>query len=310
MKPFALQSDLDLSIVIVSYNVRDFLKDCLESIYQKITDITFEVFVVDNHSSDNTKKMVKQDFPQVILIENKENMGFARANNIAFHQSRGRYILMLNPDTKILGGNFQGFLNNFKHKLDVGAIGCKMLNTDETLQPSCYNFSSLREIFGLYFLGSRWFSGLKKMDYDICQDVDFARGAFLALNRKCLEQIGFLDEEFFMFGEETDLCYRMKKTDWRTLYDPNIVIIHHKGKSAEKVPSHMMLQRVKSLIYFFSKHYGPFRVFFLRFIITIGVGLRFILRPFLEKRQKRLGKKMTSVKEQKDILKLVVGIKL
>jgi len=301
---------LDLSIVIVSYNVRGLLKECLESIYRTTKYIQFEVYVVDNNSSDGTIQMIEREFPQVKLIANKDNIGFAKANNLAFQKSRGKYILMLNPDTVILQNSLYKIVNYFEQQPNIGAIGCKMLNSDRTLQPSCYNFPTLLEIFGMYFIGSRIFSGLKKFDYDKVQEVDFVRGAFLALNKQCLEEIGLLDEKLFMFGEETDLCYRMKQRGWKVIYIPDTVIIHHRGKSTEQISDNMYSQRIRSIIYYFQKNRGKISTFLLRAIIFFGVGLRLLLRGVLEIRNRILGKKKKTISKdvQLEVLRLALGL--
>jgi len=299
---------LDLSVVIVSFNVRKFLEECLHSLYKTIKDIQFEVFVVDNQSKDGTVQMLKTEFPNVNLIVNQENVGFVKANNIAFKKSTGKYILMLNPDTVIVQNSFRKTIDYFEQHPKIGAIGCKMLNSDRTLQPSCYNFPSLREIFGLYFLGNRIFNSLKKINYDKTQVVDFVRGAFMAINRQCLEEIGLLDENFFMFAEESDLCYRMKKTGWKVVYMPDIEIIHHRGKSTEQVSDKMYLQRIRSLIYFFQKNYGKSNMLLLRIIIFFGVGLRLLLRKLIEMRNNILHRETISKETQIEALKLTLGL--
>jgi len=308
IKDFDVSTKTDLSIVIVSYNVKNLLKECLESIYRTTKQIQFEVYIVDNHSSDGTIQMIQRDFPTVKLIRNKENIGFAKANNLAFRKSKGKYLLMLNPDTRILQNSFQKMINAFEKDTRIGVVGCKMLNPDGTLQPSCYDFPTLREIFGMYFIGSRIFGGLKKFDYNKMQEVDFVRGAFLTLNRKCLEEVGLLDENIFMFGEETDLCYRIKQSGWKVMYMPDTVIIHHKGKSTEQISDNMYLQRIRSLIYYFQKHYGKTRTLFLRVIILLGMGSRLVLRRILEIKNKRSGRRTISRSVQLDVLKLTLGL--
>lgn len=308
MNYFNKDAVLDLSIVIVSFDVRQFLKHCLESLYKTTNGINYEIIVVDNNSQDGTVQMIETEFPDVDLIASKENIGFVKANNIAFRKSRGKYILMLNPDTVILRNSFRKMIDYFEQQPKIGAVGCKMLNSDHTLQPSCYHFPSLREIFGMYFIGSQIFSALKKMDYDKAQKVDFIRGAFLALNRQCLEEIGLLDENLFMFGEETDLCYRMKKRGWQVMYLPDTVIIHHRGKSIEQVSDKMYAQRIRSLIYYFRKNYGKLSTLLLRAIIFFGMGLRLLLRGFIEIRNRILGKKTISKEVQLEVLKLAIGL--
>ena len=183
-----------------------------------------------------------------------------------------------------------------------------MLNTAKTIQPSCYNFPSLREIFGIYFFGNKMFSGLKNINHYKIQEIDFVRGAFLFLNKKCLEKIGLLDENFFMFGEETDLCFRMNKRGWKVIYYPETVIIHHRGKSIVQVFEKSNLQRIRSLIYYFQKNYGKFSAFIVRLIVFSGVGLRLLLRKIILDKNRVAHRRTISKKTQFEILKLTLGL--
>lgn len=298
---------MNLSIIIVSFNVKNYLRDCLKSIFATTNGITFEVFVVDNNSSDGSAEMVQAEFPDVHLLKNNKNVGFVRANNMAISKSKGRVVLLLNPDTEIIRNSLDKLIHDLETEPGIGAVGCKMLNTDLTLQPSCYHFPSLKEIFGLYFLGSRVFSPFKKMSYERKREVDFVRGAFMAMKRDCLEEIGLLDENFFMFGEETDLCLRMKQAGWKVLYSPETVILHHRGKSSEQQKDEQYTQRIRSLLYFFKKHYGKFQWITLRSIIFTGIGLRILFRKIIELRNRLTGKKTISTQTQIEILRMTLG---
>jgi GT2 family glycosyltransferase len=305
---FDAEPSKDLSIIIVSYNVKPLLKDCLNSIVDSTRGIDYEVIVIDNNSHDGSIDLVKNEFPGVIRIAEQKNLGFVKANNVAFRQSKGKYILMLNPDTVVVENAFGKMIDYFESNPNVGALGCKMLFPDKTLQPSCYNFPTLREIFGMYFVGGNHFSGLKNIDYDKCQEVDFVRGAFLALRRRCLEKIGMLDENIFMFAEETDLCYRMIKNGYSVMYWPEMVIIHHKSKSVEQFSDKMYVQRIRSLIYFFNKNYGIFRTLLLRVIIFTGVGLRLLFRKYFVNKSRQPEVCNRSNKSLFEVLKLSMGL--
>ncbi len=308
MGRFAHAPSKDLSIVIVSYNVRDLLSQCLTSIENSTHDINYEIIVVDNDSGDGSADLVRSSFPKVRLLANSSNIGFVKGNNQAFEISCGRHLLMLNPDTRIVCNALHQLIQDLDRDTEVGVVGCKMLNSDSTLQPSCYNFPSLKEIFGMYFFGSSRFGGLLKMDYNKEHEVDFVRGAFLAARRDCLEKIGLLDENIFMFGEETDLCYRIKQNGWKVVYSPETVIIHHKGKSTEQLPDNMYVERIRSLLYYFGKNYGLYRTVLLRVIILAGVGLRLLLRKLPVITNHRNGSKVLSVSTQRQIIRMAIGL--
>ena len=300
MSELKANAPLDLSIVIVSYNVWSLLEECLHSIYRTTKKISFEVIVADNHSTDGSPAMIRRNFPEVILIECKENVGFARANNMGFRVCRGKCILMLNPDTVVLRSSLGETIDLLEDEPRLGGTGCKLLNPDQSVQPSCYRFPNLREISGIFFTGGRIFGGVQKYNYESEHEVDFVRGAFLALNRKCLAEIGLLDENFFLFGEEADLCYRMKESGWKVLYRPDSVVIHHKGKSTEQVSDKMYEHRMRSLLYFFRKHYGRGRTTALRILILLGIGLRLALGPVIKSR--------VSQNARWNIIKMALGL--
>jgi len=309
LQRFKHPPSLDLSIVIVNYKVKVLLKECLTSILESTQNLNYEIIVVDNGSNDGSVEIIKRDFPEVVLLDVTENIGFVKGNNRAFKISRGHCILMLNPDTRIVHNRLHDMLRHFERRPDIGVIGCKMLYPDNTLQQSCYDFPSLREIFGMYFLGSTVLTGLRKMDYDREQEVDFVRGAFLAVRRSCLEKIGLLDEQIFMFGEETDLCCRVKENGWKVIYSPETVIVHHKSKSIEQMSDNMYVQRIRSLLYYFSKHYGFMRTLCLRLIIVTGIGLRFLFRKARLLSPGKTGTRSLSTPAQVEVMKLALGCK-
>lgn len=297
----------ELSVVIVSYNVRHCLANCLESVRTALSGIAHEVLVVDNASDDGSPQMVRQRFPSVHLVANEVNLGFARACNAAIRRSRGRIVLLLNPDTEILGGGFEEVMRLLDREPRIGAVGVKLLNPDGTIQPSCYRFPSVREVISMCLLGGLLPGGVLRFDYDSSRDVDFIRGAFMALPRSCLDEIGLLDETFFMYAEEADLCYRMRRHGWRVVYAPIVDVRHHKGKSAEQVPDEMYVQRMRSLIRYFRKHHRA-HVAVVRSAIALGALARFALRAVADAPCSRARERVLSRGAHLRVARLAVGL--
>lgn len=255
---------IDISIIVVNWNVKDFLRGCLSSIYRHSSDVSFEVFVVDNGSADGSAEMVKRDFPQVILIQNKENLGFARANNIAFKRAAGRYILFLNPDTELLEGALRKMIGFMEVHADASALGCKLIFRDGSLQTSCRHFPSLftdlmESLYLDWFFPRSPFFGYYRMawwPHDKTVIIDVPYGACLFVRRSILERIGPMDERFFMYYDEIDLCYRIKKGGGAVWYTPEIEVIHHGNKSSNQVPRETERWKCASKLSYFRKHFG------------------------------------------------------
>lgn len=279
---------IDLSIVIVNWNVRQLLKRCLRSIFDSIgtadagqgppaTGIRFEVIVVDNASSDGSVTMVREDFPQVRLIANESNLGFTRGNNQAIACSRGRYVLLLNPDTVVVRGALTTMVRYMDAHPRVGGLGPQLLNPDGSVQSSRRRFPTMATAFLESTIFQRWvpcnsilrrFYVLDRSDEET-QEVDWVVGACLLMRREAIDQVGPLDEDYFMYSEELDWCYRLKERGWKVVYLPTAQVIHHEGKSSEQVvpTRHIHFQRSKVL--FFRKHGGLWRAEILRlFLLT------------------------------------------
>ena len=258
-----MDGKINLSIIIVNWNVRDLLQKCLTSIYKNSQGIFLEVFVVDNASSDSSAEMVRQDFPQAKLIESEENLGFAKANNLAIKQSKGQFILLLNPDTEILPNSLQNMVKFMEANKDCGVAGCKILNPDKTLQPSVRRFPTLySQIIVLTKLHNFFPRLIKKylaldLNYEKVQEVDQVMGAFFLIKREVLDKVGFLDEKFYIWFEEVDFCKRTKDVGFKILYTPEVEIIHHGGQSFKQVLSYKK-QKIfnKSLARYFKQHYS------------------------------------------------------
>ena len=254
----------DVSVIIVNWNTRDILRNCLLSIYEQTNEIDFEVIIVDNASTDGSVEMVKRDFPQAALIENMENRGFAVANNQGLKIAKGQYILLLNSDTIVLDGAIQKTVAFAEQHPEAAVIGCKVLNTDGSLQPTCFMFPSLINMFlsstYLYKLFPRdRFFGRERMtwwDRNDVREVDVVTGCFMLVRRRAIEQTGLMDEQFFVYGEETDWCYRFKKAGWKILFTPDAAIVHFGGQSSKQMASQMALQLKGSILQFMCKHYS------------------------------------------------------
>lgn len=253
---------MEVSIIIVNWNTCDILRDCVASIYAQAKDIKFEVIVIDNASTDGSVEMVKKDFHQVTLLENAENRGFAAANNQGLAIAKGRYILLLNSDTIVLDNTIAKSISFADLHPKAAVVGCRILNPDMTLQPSCFMFPSLLNMLlsasYLYklFPGNN-FLGRERMtwwDRNDVREVDVVTGCFMLVRREAVEQVGMMDEQFFMYGEETDWCYRFKQAGWKVIFTPVSKIIHLSGQSTIKVRGDMLVQLRLSILKFIRKH--------------------------------------------------------
>ena len=256
----SIQEVVDLSIVIVSWNTRDLLAQCLDSIGAHAPQGEMEVFVVDNASTDNSAAMVRERFPRVRLIENQENVGFARANNQAIRESTGRYVLLLNPDTRVHPGALQTLLRFMDDHPQAGAAGARLLNLDGTLQLSCQPRPTLfREAWMLWRLDDLLRLGsydMSKWDVTAPRKVDVVKGACLSVRREALFGVGLLDGDYFLYAEELDLCERIRRVDYDVYWVPQAVVTHFGGQSTGQMPESMFFELYLSKYRFFLKHYG------------------------------------------------------
>lgn len=289
---------IDLSISIVNWNVKELLKKCLNSILENKDNLNIEIFVVDNNSKDGSQDMVKKDFPQVKLIENKSNVGYAAANNKALKFSKGKYILLLNPDTEIKPKAIRNMIDFMESNPRAGAIGPKLLNPDGTLQRSCVSFPTLEtalynalfldallpksKIFGKYNMGY-W-------NHNDLREVDQPMGAALMVRKKTIDQIGLMDEYNLFWFDEVDWCHEIKKHGWKIYYFPDAQVLHHKGQSFKKWKSPKEIWKSNYLWrsarnYFFRKRYGPLSVLALYLLdvlqLFIIISILIIITRFL-----------------------------
>lgn len=272
----------DVSIILVNWNTRQILQDCLRSVYEQTNGLAFEVFVVDNASSDGSAEMVRQQFPQVKLIANDENKGFAAANNQAISAASGEFILLLNSDTIVLDNAIFKSWQFARQNPGAGIVGCRVLNADRTLQPSCFMYPSVLNMLLLTTYLSKIFPrnkffGRERMtwwDRNDIREVEVVTGCFMLVRKEVIQQIGMLDEEYFIYGEETDFCYRAHQAGWNLLFTPDAQIVHLGGASSKQAKPQMILQLRGSLLYFMKK-----RKSWISYIMAcILVSLFFLLR--------------------------------
>jgi O-antigen biosynthesis protein len=256
---------LKLSIVIVNYNVKHFLEQCLKSVYQAIQNIEAEIFVVDNNSVDGSQEMIRTSFPGVNLIANSKNTGFSTANNQAIKESKGEYVLLLNPDTVVPENCFHTILEFADQTPDLGACGVPMFDGQGNYLPESkrglptpevafYKMIGLNKLFpkskkfGKYHLGY--------LPADQNHEVEILAGAFMLIRKKVIDKIGLLDETFFMYGEDIDLSYRITKAGWKNYYFAGSRIIHYKGESTKKLSTNYVKIFYKAMVIFAEKHYA------------------------------------------------------
>lgn len=253
--------NLNLSIIIVNWNTRDLLAQCLHAVYEHPPVGEFEVLVVDNASSDDSVAMVRNRFPQAVLIENSSNPGFAVGNNQAIEQCTGRYVLLLNPDTVVLPRALQSLLMFMDDHPSAGAAGSMLLNPDGSLQPSCHPAPTLsRELWRLFHMDAVYPLALYRMaDWpaDVPRAVDTVQGASLIVRREVIEQVGALDESYFMYSEEVDWCRRIRQAGWQIYWVPQSQVVHFGGQSTRQAAEAMFLQLYRAKLQYFRKHYGP-----------------------------------------------------
>jgi len=269
-----------VSIIIVNYNAERFLRGCIESIYTETKDIPFDIWVVDNNSQDNSIAIIKQYYPKVNVIENRTNIGFAKANNMALSKSKTDYFLLLNPDTVVRDNAIEKVVKFMDRNPEVGIVGCRVLNQDGTLQLACrrsiptphvsfFRLTGLSKLFPHSKIMAKY--NLTYLDPDKPHEVDAVSGAFLMIRRKVIDNIGTLDERFFMYGEELDWCLRTKTAGWTVMYYPDAEIIHYKGECSKSNSRKATFEFYRSMYLFHKKHFAENYNPVINIIIYAGV---------------------------------------
>ncbi len=268
---------VDLSIVIVSWNVRDLLRRCLHSILDIRHSMRVEVVIVDNASTDGSSDMVQAEFPSVHIITNNENRGFPAANNQGLAVAQGRYVLLLNPDTEVIEDGLATMVAFADAHLDVGMVGPQLLYPDGSVQSSRRRFPTLAtaafestwlEPYAPRRLLERYYF-LDQPD-DAVQDVDWVMGAAMMARREAIEQVGLMDEGFFMYSEELDWCRRFREAGWRVIYLPTARIVHYEGKSSEQVVAARHIYFQTSKVRYFGKYHGRIVAETLRLFLLVN----------------------------------------
>ena len=266
---------MKLSIVIVSYNVCRFVAQCLDSVLRASEGIDVEVFVVDNASADDTVSHIGSRYPWVKLIANDDNLGFSRANNMAIRQAQGEYILLLNPDTIVAGSTLRECVGFMDAHPQAGGLGVRMHNADGSLAPESRRAIPSPWVSCLKMLGFTKRYYMSHLSWDEPGRIEVVSGAFFMLRRKALDQVGLLDEDFFMYGEDIDLSYRLLKGGWENWYHPSDVV-HFKGESTQKSSFRYVHVFYQAMLIFFRKHYGHQSILF-----TLPVKLAIYFRAAL-----------------------------
>jgi len=251
---------MDLSIIIVNWNSKDYLRKCLNSILAETHDLDYEIIVIDSASFDGCSEMVRKEYSQVRFIQSRENLGFSRANNLAFQTAGGEFVLFLNPDTEIVGPAIQVLQSALKRLPNAGAIGGKLLNSDGSLQTSCVQAfpTILNQILSAQVLrrltprAGLW--GMKAI-FECggkASEVDMISGACLMMRRSVFERIGLFSPEYFMYAEDVDLCYKSRRLGFANYYIGEAVIVHHGGGSSQQARSNfsniMMVQSISQFL--------------------------------------------------------------
>ncbi|NOX38767.1 MAG: glycosyltransferase [Calditrichaeota bacterium] len=272
-----------ISVVIVNYNVKEYLEQALISLQRALKTIPHEIFVVDNASVDGSVAYIRKRFPQVKLIESPVNLGFARANNLALKQVQGEYVVIINPDTVVQEDTFTQLLAFFEAHPDASAATCKIINPDGTFSVDCRHsiptpMIAFWKVVGLsrLFPRSRIFGqyNLTYLNPDETYTVPAISGSFMMIKKSVLDEVGYFDEQFFMYCEDIDLCHRINQAGHKIYYVPTTQIIHYKGESTKKNNIDYVITFNKALYQFFRKYYAHRTVFFVRWLIVLGIILR------------------------------------
>lgn len=298
--------DVDLAIVIVSYNVRDLLRDCLASILASRLEGSGAIYVVDNGSRDGSAPMVRAEFPDVCVIEQATNSGYPAANNVGLRAAGfggnafPRYALLLNPDTVLGPTVLAGLIAFMEARPDAGAVGPKLVRPDGSLDKACrrsfpspesafYKLSGLSRLFPRHPRLGRY--NLEYLDPDQVAEVDSLAGSCMLIRGQVLDAIGLLDERFFMYGEDIDLCFRIKEHGWKVYYDPLETVLHYKGASSRQRSMGATVDFYRAMALFHDKHYRARTFFLLNWLIHLGIVglgalalLRNALRPASRRR--------------------------
>lgn len=273
---------MELSVIIVNWNTKRLLEDCLESVFKFTKDVKIEVIVVDNGSKDGSQAMVKKKFPQVKLIPNKDNLGFAKANNQGIKKALGKYVLLLNSDTYLIENSFKKLVEKADSTVELGAMGPLLLNEDRSIQQSVGFSPHLPQIFWWMSFIDDLPGGTILKPYHVDHDsfyksqheVDWITGAAFLIPKKVVAKIGMLDDKIFMYGEDFEWCYRIKKAGFKVYFSPFAKIVHIGGGSVNRIRTNAFVGEFRGLEYFYKKYKGRASLQILRLLLKMGTLLR------------------------------------
>jgi GT2 family glycosyltransferase len=276
---------IDISISIVSYNTRDLLRACLQSLEARHVEVELEIIVVDNGSTDGSAEMVRAEFPKVLLIDAGENLGYGRANNLGLKHANGRHFFVLNSDTEVQPGALRALVDFLDDHPQAGAVTAQLILPDGSIQPSCATDPNLMKVFWEQTYLDRLFPNNKitggytmtHWNYDDVREVEQVAGAAVVIRREAWQQIGGFDPAFFMYFEDTDLCIRLRKAGWSIWFLPDARVHHKVGASSDKdwqLRARMVSSLNWSRYYYFSKRESTFRGRILKVLVIMGALLR------------------------------------
>jgi GT2 family glycosyltransferase len=274
---------MDISVIIVGWNARHYLQLCLQSLADAPPRRSIEVIVVDNASSDGSSEMIKAQFPKVKLIRSEENLGFAKGNNLAIRQCQGRYIALVNPDVIVFPGCLDALAEFLDQNPRVGNVGPRVLNPNMTMQSTCRRFPTLWNNFcsatrlEKVFKNSKFFAGehMFYFPHDTTKTVDVLVGCFSMIRRETFDDVGLLDENLFMYGDDVDWCRRARKAGWQIVFFPEARAIHDRGKTTAPYPVRFAVAQQRSILYYWRKHHGFWGVAGIRGIMLFHHILRY-----------------------------------
>ncbi|HUN55336.1 MAG TPA: glycosyltransferase family 2 protein [Smithella sp.] len=279
----------DISIIIVNWNTKELLLNCVSTIQQAINHYKVEIIVVDNASNDGSVQALKDFYPHVKLIQNKENLGFAKANNLGIKSSSGKYVCLVNSDIEVRGDCLFNMYNYMDKHSTIAVLGPKVFYPDMTGQVSCTHFptiwNNICEASGLHKISHRLkiFSGehMRYFHHNAILKVDSLVGCFLMIRRSAIDQVGLLDERFFIYVEEVDWCKRFRNAGWDIVFMPDASVIHHDASSSSKDPLRFSAELLKSKIKYWKKHRGKIAVLIFLLITVMNHGVRLISESIL-----------------------------
>lgn len=282
------KAEARVSPVVINYNTREDLRRCLRTMEESLGRLP--VVVVDNGSTDGSQRMVRDEFPWVLLVENPGNPGYASACNAGIRATDRPYVFVLNSDVEFVDKELEALLDYLDENPKVGALGPLVLNTDGTRQMSCRRFPSMLENVVHGFLGEVWPDNLFTRSYQMKdlegkepREVDWVSGAAMLLRREAVERVGGFDEAYFMYVEDVDLCWRLREAGYRVVYHPGFRLVHHIGRTSSQRSTRMLYEHHRSMYLFFRRRYTGWRGTLLTPVILFGLAARFLLTWGLRK---------------------------